>query len=498
MKQMAAKKAKSTKKAKVLPFLPFLSPFASNAEPLPSSASSRFGGSAKCAAIFLLSAFVAFILQPRIGVRDADAYDYILGAYSIQAGNGYHDLSGNPLNHLPPGYSLILSFFPSPLQGALFLNYLSFGAAVVLIYRLARKGGKWRESSAIGLALALGFIFLRRHATNAAPDILTYALFLLALFPYYKDSSRLRMISYLIWGMLIPVKLIAVIFIPAAVLARYAGEPALVIRREISELSIAFASWLLFLAITLSYNSRTIQSAIPDSHIPPSHHYGSFFFFSAGSQFLTSIPRTFLSNWYGSLGAAPAFIPFCVVLLVALACLSSLRFQAGRMTRHAVLLTLLSVLLQFGSQQVAGARLTGYGFIFLLLALYPARWHRLWALYGLLGVALSAFNAATQNSLGANDPRYEKLAHESLKIEKIEMFPGKVATNSFHVLDIHARVATNYVTSTGQLGDAEYFFRVSLPAYDAIATTVSPVEMPGEGWCEAASLTGAKLFRKCP
>src|SRR5262245_51834443 len=197
-----------------------------------SATGSRFGDPAKCVVIFLLSLIIAFILQFRIGVRDADAHSYIVGAYSIRAGNGYYDLNGGSLNHWPPGYSLILSLFPSPLLAALFLNYLSFGTSIALIYYLARGSGKWTASGALGLALAVGFIFLRRHATNAAPDILTYALFLLALLLHYKDSSHLRVVSYLIWGALIPVKLIAVVFIPAAVFARYLGRPARTIWAE--------------------------------------------------------------------------------------------------------------------------------------------------------------------------------------------------------------------------------------------------------------------------
>jgi hypothetical protein len=446
--------------------------------------------------ILLLSAVAAFIMQPRIGVRDVDAYSYIAGAYSIWAGNGYHDLSGGPLNHFPPGYSLLLSLFPSPLLGALLLNYLSFGAAVALIYRLARNKGKWAESAALGLALAIGFVFLRRLATNAAPDVLTYALFLLALLLHHEGGSRPRIASYLIWGALIPIKLIAVAFVPAAILARYLGKPMRFVRAERFELLVAAASWLLFFSVTLSYNFLTIRAALPQSHIQPNPNSNSFNLIGSASHFLVNIPRTFLSNWYGSLGTASALIPFCVVLLIAVVCLSTLRLHLKQMAKHALLLILLIILLEFGSRQVGAARLAGYGFITLFFAFYPAgRWRKVWVVYGLLGLALSAFNAFTQNSLGANDPRYEKLACESLKIEA---FPGNASTNSFHILDLHARVATQYVRSADQLGDAEYFFWVSLPKYDAIATTVSPVEMPGEGWCEVASLTGAKLFRKCP
>jgi hypothetical protein len=461
-----------------------------------SPAGSRFGDWTRCAVIFLLSVIAAFILQPRIGVRDADAHSYIVGAYSIRAGSGYYDLSGGSLNHWPPGYSVILSLFPSPLLAGLLLNYLSFGVAVTLIYYLARSLGKWAAPAALGLALAVGFIFLRRHATNAAPDVLTYALFLLAMLLHYQESSRLRAVSYLIWGALIPVKLIAVAFIPAAVFARYLGRPLRNIWAEKFELIVAVASWSLFLFMTMAFNFLTIQSPMPGSQVKRELYNDAFDLLGSVSNFLVSIPRTFLSNWYGSLGEVSALIPFCVVFLVALVCLSTLRFHSRQMATHAILLTLLIILVQFGSRQIGGARLAGYGFIILFFAFHPAaKWHKAWVVYGLLGLALSAFNAFTQNSLGANDPRYEKLAHEALSIKA---FPEKVPTNSFHILDLHTKVATQHVTSVEEFGDAEYFFWVSLPKYDAIATTVSPVEMPGVGWCEVASLTAAKLFRKCP
>src|SRR5690242_16750203 len=41
-----------------------------------------------------------FVLQPRIGIRDGDAYAYIVCAYSIASGQGFRELAhGAPLNH---------------------------------------------------------------------------------------------------------------------------------------------------------------------------------------------------------------------------------------------------------------------------------------------------------------------------------------------------------------------------------------------------------------
>jgi hypothetical protein len=417
-----------------------------------------------------------------------------MGAYSFQAGNGYHDLVGGSLSQWPPGYSFILSLFSSPPKGALLINYLSFGVAVLLVYHLARKNGRWTESSALGLALALGFIFLRRLATNASPDIFTYALFLVALFLFYKDGFHFRALSYLIWGMLIPFKLIGVIFIPAAILARYLGKPLRRVWEEKYEILLASASWVLFVFVTLSYSSQSSQPTIATVHVGRFLNYNFSIFKKSSTYFTWSILRTFLSNWYGSIWTTNTLIPFCALLLLGLACLFTLRFHSGRMAKHAMLLILISVMLQFGSQQIDGARLTGYGLITMFLALSPAwRWGKIWLAYGILGVAVSVGNAMTENCIGMNDPRYEKMALDASKIPNL---PKKILTNSFHILDVHLKLPTEFVRRAEEIGDAEYFFWVSLPSYDAIATPVSTISMPGEGWREVASVTGAKLFRR--
>jgi hypothetical protein len=107
-------------------------------------------------------------------------------------------------------------------------------------------------------------------------------------------------------------------------------------------------------------------------------------------------------------------------------------------------------------------------------------------------VALAVLNAVSVNAFGANDPRYAALSAEVAAKSPL----AGLETNSYHVLDIHERIATEPVSAVGA-GKGREFLWVRLPAYDAIATTVWPVERPSDGWCESAELSGAVLFRRC-
>src|SRR5919108_4066466 len=92
-------------------------------------------------ALFATSVLGIFLLQSRIAVTDRDAEAYVVGARSLREGKGYVDTAGIPLNHWPPGYSMLLSVGPEAKTTALFLNYLAFGLAMVLLYNLALYAG---------------------------------------------------------------------------------------------------------------------------------------------------------------------------------------------------------------------------------------------------------------------------------------------------------------------------------------------------------------------
>src|SRR5262245_28163059 len=162
------------------------------------------------------SVLFMFLLHPRLGIRDVDGYAYIMGARSLHQGLGYQDLTGDAFNHWPPGYSLLLSVFPDPMPAALVLNYLSFGVAIGLLYYLPRQHG-WSWQAGLGFSVTLASGFFRLLANEVHADMLTYALFFAAV--CFAIQGPARMLPALIWAFLIPIKLIAVVFLPPAVAA---------------------------------------------------------------------------------------------------------------------------------------------------------------------------------------------------------------------------------------------------------------------------------------
>lgn len=126
--------------------------------------------------LVVISTISLSMLYPQIGIRDIDAYAYIVGSYSIQDAQGYYSLDGEPLNHWPPGYSLLLSLFDDPINVSMIINYVSFGLVVGLLFFIARRN-KWHIYSSFGLSVALGFGFFRNISTNTTPDILNYFVF---------------------------------------------------------------------------------------------------------------------------------------------------------------------------------------------------------------------------------------------------------------------------------------------------------------------------------
>jgi hypothetical protein len=116
--------------------------------------------------------------------------------------------------------------------------------------------------------------------------------------------------------------------------------------------------------------------------------------------------------------------------------------------------------------------------------------------YGLVGIIVAVINVVTVNSLGANDPRYAALAKQFASAIPSD---ARVFSNSFHLLDIHARRASISVdTSPTPGGPNDYFLWVTLPQYDGIASSVSVMPRPSAGWCELQSSDAATLFRACP
>lgn len=447
-------------------------------------------------ALAALSALLHWGLQPRIGIIDSDAYTYIVGAYSIQSGNGFVSLAGESLNHFPPGYSLFLSLFSNPIQASQVINYFSFGVAVALVYHLARRNG-WSGLPALSLAVALGFGFLRSIAINAAPDILTYALFLLAVL-LYTSGGRLRLTSYFIWSALVPFKYIALVFTPAALIISviFTRLESGRIRFNFDELIVAVTSYAAMLGSVVLFNFFTIGTPVDRSYDSPvlSNYLHDLVAFPI------SILRQFLLFWYSPLTQQKwAIALFLVTLLVAIACLITLRPEpdTGQLLWLGLAVVLLSLILRLVREFDLSVRLTGYGLLVALVSLRPiVMAQKRWLLYALLSVSLALGNILTVNALGSNDPRYELLA-QTLAAQGLPQ--GTILTNSYHILDIQIRHPTAPIDDLASLnkGNAPYFLWVTLPNYDGNATIIRPLPRPSAGWCNAVEVEGAVLFHHC-
>ncbi|MGA8065808.1 MAG: hypothetical protein WCA47_00650 [Terriglobales bacterium] len=140
-------------------------------------------------------------------------------------------------------------------------------------------------------------------------------------------------------------------------------------------------------------------------------------------------------------------------------------------------------------------RLVGYGLIVLAIGFRPQKWANCaWLLYGLFSLALGITNGIRVNSLGSNDPRYAQLAAE---FGHYYVSSDVVATNSFHILDLHANIASVPVASYAEAEPYKRFFWVTLPNFDAVADSVVKMPPPANGWCEERKFSGGVLFRRC-
>lgn len=442
-----------------------------------------------CAATGLI-----LLLHPQLGVRDMDGVAYIIGARSIRAGNGYRSLSGEGLNHWPPGYSLLLSVFPDSLAAAKATNYVSFGMVVGILYYLLRRS-RWTWQAAAGLSVALASGFFRISASAAHADILAYALFLLAL-SMASGSRQLRLFPTLIWAVVIPIKLIAVAFAPSALVADTLARAS--DRQELPRTYLlgAVAS-VAAVGSVLIFNHLTIGVWVPRSY----EHSSLGAVLSGARRFIISIPREFLFSWHSSATAPFPRIALPICLLLAAACLSSLRPPAaGRWSRvyGTSCLACLALLLLVRHYHFS-VRLVGYGMIALLLGFRPRPWaNSIWLTYGLASLVVGVVNALTVNSLGSADPRYAELAAQVRQYHAASGDVTKaIATNSFHILDLHANIPSVPVHDHQEAARHDRFLWVTLPSFDPGAAPVVSIPRPGLGWCEERQFPGGLLFARC-
>jgi hypothetical protein len=429
-----------------------------------------------------------FLLHPRLAIRDGDGYSYIMGARSLRRGAGYRDLAGTGFNHWPPGYSLLLSVFPDAVRAAQALNYFFFGVTVGLLYYLLRRFG-WDWQPALGFTLALGSGFFRLITNEAHADILTYALFFMGIALAVRGTGRL--LPGLIWAFLVPIKLIAVIFLPSAFVAD------VVARRESWKRCLwSYAPAAIMTAIAvggvMTFNALTVGALSSNAKS------------SAGTlvwgveRFVVSILRRFLFDWHGSVSTPfpKVALPLCIVLAGICFCFLRPAPDGGWLRVYGVAYLVCTWLLLSVRFFDPSVRLTGYGLIVLIMGFRPMKRARgIWLLYGLVSLAVGITNGMTTNCLGSNDPRYAQLAFE---FRSYYRGADIVATNSFHILDLHANIASVPVADYSEADRYQKFFWVTLPEFDALPVTITPMPRPGRGWCEERQFSGGILFARCP
>jgi hypothetical protein len=435
-----------------------------------------------------LGVLFIFLLHPRIGIRDVDGYSYIMGARSLHLGTGYRGLTGEVFNHWPPGYSLLLSPFKDPVFAAMILNYLSFGLSVGLLYYLLRLS-KWEPRAALGFTLVLASGFFRLLANWVHPDILTYALFLAGV--CLAVSGARRTWPGILWAVAIQLKFIAAVFLPAAFIADLFTKRQSWIQVVRSYVPAGLVA-AIGLAAILVFNAHTTQTLAPQQDVSS---LGTFT--TAAKVLVTQIPRAIPFSWHGTAFAAFPKIAFAVSMLMALICLCSLRGTSdGKWLRiFGSGCLIFSGLLLFVRAYEPVPRLIGYGIFALVIGFRPNRWaNNVWLAYGLLSLAIGVTNATTVNSLGSNDPRYAQLANEFQSYYKSSTV---VATNSFHILDLHANIASVPVADYAEADHYQEFFWVTLPKFDATAGSVVRMPPPTAGWCQEREFSGGILFRRC-
>jgi hypothetical protein len=434
------------------------------------------------AAVFFIS-----VLHPLLAVRDADGFAYIIGAHSLQQGYGYRDLIGEPLNHWPPGYSLILALWRDPLQAALAVNYVSYGGCVGLMYYLLRRSN-WTWQAALGLSVGLGAGFLRLLSNNAHADTVTFALFLLALLFIQLPSNRRRWLPSIIWAISIPIKLIAMVFVPASACTDLWMErdKFFTVSQWITLFKRYFVGAIccvVGVSIILIFNKITLGVWLPSSYEDT-----TISSLIAGAKgFLVSIPREFLFSWHGTV-LAP--IPGAV------SC-TGLRWSPGREWYfvYGVMFLICAALLLLVRAYIPHVRLLGYGLLAMFIGLRPQAWtNLLWLGYGGISLIAGITNALTVNSLGVMDPRYAELARN---VREAHLYDSTIATNSYHILDLNAYVPSVPVTKYDQAEPFAYFLWVKLPNYDPGTISVMPIGDPGPDWCQIANFPGGSLYKHC-
>jgi hypothetical protein len=350
----------------------------------------------------------------------------------------------------------------------------------------------WPRRHALALATAFGFGLLRILAFMAKPDILTFFVFFVAAWLYVYKGRGGRLLACFLWSLLIPMKLIAVVFVPGVLFVDWWLSGNRNFWSRLLQHVVAGLCWLLFLAGTIAFNYVTINLWSSPSYLEPTFagifhelkRFGDGLFFG------------FLTAWYGRTATPEMWIAMIGTICVGLAALMTLqRTEEGKWLRWMGVGALgMSWLLELVRLFYADPRLMGYGMYLLLLGFAPRRGSaKIWIAYAGAAVALAIFNVATTFSTGTNHPAYEQLGRQ---ITAIRLPEGPIVSNSFHILDVHAGIATRPVQSLEKVPRGTIYVEVALPNYNSVANTILPAPRRDGSWIEIAAVDGATVYQK--
>ncbi|PIQ82943.1 MAG: hypothetical protein COV76_01080 [Candidatus Omnitrophica bacterium CG11_big_fil_rev_8_21_14_0_20_64_10] len=431
-------------------------------------------------------------LHPVIGVRDGDAFNYVIGAHSIQAGAGFVSAGGRPLGHWAPGYAFLLACFPDPLFGAWVINWLALGGVAGLLFLIARRND-WPTTAAAGLSGFLSAGFFRWLATTSTPDVLCYALFLAGLF-LLMGEGKSRLAGFCLWAVLPLFKYVAALFVPiGSRVIRWNGRPM-----KRGWILAAIFLWGTVWIGLVGWNFWRGGGWLLEMQERPALAELTAY----PVVFLKSIFRDLLGPWYGSVRSPLALGLSGGVAALALFALASLRPSERSRTwlilGGLILATLLGM--SFVFTVYWGVRLSGYGLFVILLSLRPSGRSSRWLLLALAMTIAGSVNALRSNSLGGNDPRYRAVAEEFRGgIEGLG--DRELYTNAYGIFELHAGIPSHWTQAEADLSGIPvggFFLWVNLPArFDSMAELVRPMPRPDSArFEELLRRPNAVLFRK--
>jgi hypothetical protein len=430
-----------------------------------------------------------YFLVPSIAVNNLDAFSYIEGARSLSRGTGYLSVDGHPLNHWPPGYSWILSFFTNPLAAAYWINLVSLGISAAFLLQVACAAG-WSVPAARAFSAATGFGFLFSLATHAQPDILAYAIFFVATFAVISGRVRARHAGFLALALLPLLKTIALVFLPAFVLGEVWHRGIAAARTRGTDYVLGTVALIASTGGLLLFNYFTIGDWVSSTHprADPSLLLREL------GRFPWDVFRYFLAPWYGSIRRVEYLSIFALVVATGTLAYGSIRLGTdGIMFRRiGSSVFALSCSLELVRVFYATPRLLGYGMLLFVVGSAPASrsaWR--WATYASASLAATMLCSVLVASAGANAPEYAKVVRAiapSLPSDAL------VYSNSYRVLDIHLGRHAVPITEWPKPVDNSCVFQILLPNLDAIGTVVWQLPDPPANWTLVADIGTGKLY----